>query len=267
LISICRRLIACCLFAVPALLPRPAQAGHDATALQAEIAKRWHVTIVDHGLTARIVPLVATTQRAVAMEDLSSSNETACLEAVVTAFQAYPPELVRSLVQQIALADMIEAWNIRIGGFHAPGLIALNCQNAGANEDFDVDSLHDEFAALLLAKTPIDSAAWQAFNPRDFRYGDVESYRAELRHPQGRAGDDALHRDGFVAALGLTGIDNDVQTYAERVFGHPGEFAALLRAQPAMRGKARMVMAIYLRQAPSLAAQFAASGLTGAAQR
>lgn len=240
------------------LLP---QAGR---AQNADIASRWHITVIEHDLTARIVPLVATPQRPVTMQDLSSANGPACRQAATQALAAYPDTLVASLVQTLALADQITAWNIRIGGFHALGLIALNCDDAAENQAFDRDSLHDELAALLLAKTPINAQAWDALNPPGFHYGDTASYRAELRDPHGRAGDDALHRNGFVSALGLTGRDNDVQTYAERIFGHPADFAAMLRSQPAMRGKARMVMALYLAQAPQLAAQFTAVGLTEA---
>jgi hypothetical protein len=264
LTSLRRRLLAFCLVASACLPPPLARAAGDATGLRAEIATRWHVTVITGTLATRIVPLVATSQRPVAMQDLSPPNEVACLQAVATALGTYPPVLVAALVRQVALADMIDAWNIRIGGFHAPGLIALNCQDAAENEAFDVDSFHDELAALFLVKAPLDGVAWNAFNPPGFHYGDVESYRAELRDPHGRDGDNALHRNGFVSALGLTGMENDFQTYSERIFGHPEAFAALLRAQPAMRGKARMVMDLYAREAPSLTTQFAASGLARA---
>ncbi|MCB8881027.1 hypothetical protein ACELLULO517_12345 [Acidisoma cellulosilytica] len=246
-------------------VPR-AQAADDTASLRLRIASLWHVTLVEKDLTTQVVPLVATPDRPVAMRDLSTANQAACLQAIVIAFQAYPAPFISTLVQKVALADHISVWKIDVGGFHAPGLIALNCQDAADNQAFDRDSLHDELAALLLATTPVDRTGWQAFNPPGFRYGDIESYRAELRDPHGRAGDDALHHDGFVSALGLTGLENDFQTYAERILGHPQEFAELLREQPAMRGKARMVMALYLHQAPALAAQFASSGLTDAAQ-
>ena len=218
------------------------------------------MSVVDTGLAQSIVPRVATAQRPVTMADLSVQNATACLSALQAAFQAYPPTLVSELVQQVALADMIHAWSIRIGGFHAPGLLAINCENASDNASFDTDSVHDELAALLLDRVGLDTAAWRAFNPPGFRYGDLDSYKAELRDPGSRDGEAALHGNGFVATLGLTGVENDFQTYAERVFGHPQEFAALLRQQPAMRGKARLLMALYASQAPLLSATFAESG-------
>ena len=249
-------------FALSAL----AAAAPAADSLRESIEAAWHLRVVENGLRERIVPLVATATRPVAMTDLSPGNRIACLGAVKTAFEAYPVGLVTSLVQQVALADSIDAWSIRIGGFHAPGLVAISCEDAPANAGFDADSMHDELAALLLAAGGLDETAWQAFNAAGFRYGDVESYKAELRDPGGREGEAALHGAGFVSQLGLTGLENDFQTYAERIFGHPAEFAALLRAQPAMRGKARMVMALYARRAPSLAETFRANGLAAAAQ-
>ena len=247
------------------LLSGRAVAADSADLLRQTVARDWHVTVVDHDLANTIVPRVATADRPVTMADLSAGNAPACLQAVVAAFKAYPTGLVSSRVQQVALADMIHAWSIRIGGFHAPGLVAVNCESAAENGDFDTDSVHDELAALMLARGGLDEAAWQGFNPPGFRYGDVASYKDELRNPGSRDGDAALHRNGFVGSLGLTGIENDFQTYAERMFGHPAEFAALLRQQPAMRGKARLVMAFYVSQAPSLAGQFREEGLTAAA--
>ncbi|GAB0115782.1 hypothetical protein [Acidisoma sp. C75] len=242
-----------------------AESGRSAAALRAEILARYHVRVIEHDLTQRIVPLVATPDRPVKMRDLSPENETACLQAVKTAFVAYPAAFVSSLVGRLALADDLSAWNIRGGAFHTPGLIALNCVQADANEAFDVDSIHDEIAALVLIKMPLDRAAWDAFNPQGFTYGDTASYHAELRHPHSRAGNAALHAKGFVSALGMTGIDNDFQAYAERIFGHPAGFAQLLQAYPAMRGKAAMVMALYRRLSPALGDRLRSSELLAAA--
>lgn len=252
-------------FAAFWLLSGSLAAAESANSLRQAIQQDWHVTVVDHDLGDMIVPHVATAERPVTMADLSAGNAVSCLGAVVTAFKAYPSGLVSSLVRQVALADMIHAWSIRIGGFHAPGLVAINCERAAENSTFDIDSVHTELAALMLARAGLDEAAWRAFNPPRFRYGDVTSYKDELRDPDSRDGDAALHGNGFVARLGLTGIENDFQTYAERLFGHPEALATLLHQQPAMRGKARLVMALYVSQAPSLAGQFRDEGLTSAA--
>ncbi len=231
----------------------------------AQIQSTWHLQIVDHDLARTIVPFVKRPDRPVEMVDLSDANAPACLTAVFDAFSKYPASFISGLVSKVALADNVHVWSIRTGGFQIDGLLALNCQDAAQHVSFYEDTVHDELAGLLLERSSPDQAAWVGLNPAGFRYGDMASYQAELRNPQSRDGDDALHRNGFMSALGLTGMNNDIETYAAQLIGHPAETVQLLGRYPALRGKATLVMAIYERAAPALTKFFQASGLAEAA--
>jgi hypothetical protein len=239
--------------------------GLPADQLKAQILQTWHIQIADQDLTAEIVPMVPPADRPVTMNDISAANETACLTSVVSALSVYPASLVSGLISRIAIADQIYAGSIRIGGFQVPGLLALNCDQANAAASFDEDSIHNELAGLLLSKYSPDLSAWQTLNDAGFKYGDINSVKAELRDPQGRAGDEALYRNGFVSRLGLTDVTNDFDTFAGQIFGHPAETVELLKLHPALRGKTRLLMTIYLGVAPGLRAMFDQSGLTAAA--
>jgi len=253
------------LFAVCHSFAAKAQ-GLSADQLEAEIFQTWHIKVTGHDLAAKIVPLIPPADLPVSMTDISAANETACLTSVVTALSVYPVSLVSTLISQIAIADQIYAASIRIGGFQVPGLLALNCDQANAAASFDEDSIHNELAGLLLLKYNSDLSAWQKLNEAGFKYGDINSVKAELRDPQGRAGDEALYSNGFVSRLGLTGVTNDFDTFAGQIFGHPAETAELLKLYPALRGKTRLLMTIYLDIAPGLKTMFDQSGLTAAAR-
>ena len=237
----------------------------DIGQLKAQINRTWGVTIVDGDLANRIVPLVTKPDRPVTMSDVSALNEPACLRAVMGAFSVYPAKFISSLVSRVVLADQVHVWSIRTGGFQTSGILALNCDNAVQNELFYQDTVHDELAGLLLENVTPDENSWLKFDPPGFAYGDMSTYQAALRSPGSRDGDGILHQDGFVSSLGLTGINNDIETNAEKIFGHPTEFAALIQSYPAMRGKTRLLMDVYLQQAPGLKAFFDQSGLTEAA--
>jgi hypothetical protein len=240
--------------------------GLSADQLKAQIFQTWHIQVTSHNLTGEIVPLIPAADLPVSMTDISKANEAACLTSVVTALSVYPASLVSGLISRIAIADQIYAGSIRIGGFQVPGLLALNCDQAGSAADFDEDSIHNELAGLLLLKYNLDLSSWKQLNPPSFRYGDLSSVKAELRDPQGRAGDEALYSNGFVSRLGLTDVTNDFDTFAGQIFGHPAETAALIRLYPALRGKTRLLMTIYLGVAPGLKTTFDQSGLTAAAK-
>jgi len=252
------------LFAVCQSFAAQAQ-GLSSDQLKAKIFETWHIQVTGHDLTAEIVPLIPAADLPVSMTDISVTNETACLTSLVTALSVYPASLVSGLISRVAIANQIYAGSIRIGGFQVPGLLALNCDQASAAADFDEGSIHNELAGLLLLKYNPDLAAWRQLNPPSFKYGDLSSVKAELRDPQGRAGDEALYSNGFVSRLGLTDVTNDFDTYAGQIFGHPTETVELLKLYPALRGKTRLLMTIYLGAAPGLKPLFDQSGLTAAA--
>lgn len=88
----------------------------------------------------------------------------------------------------------------------------------------------------------------------------LDDYKKTLANPD----TDALHRDGFVSEYGRTSLDNDWNTYAEKVFGHGPAFAAQLRAFPRMRAKTRQLLDIYEALEPGLVPYFKRTRLRAA---
>ncbi|NPD66535.1 hypothetical protein HN018_09535 [Lichenicola cladoniae] len=226
---------------------------------------RLGLSIVTQNLSTRIVPTVARPDRPVTMRDLADADRQPCLHRVSDALSIYPPALVRSLVHTLALADMIHAWDIRIGGFHAPGLIAVSCEAADLNVAYEIASLHNSFAALVLMHAQPDWSEWEKFNPDGFRYGDETTYKHELQDPGASDGGSLLNRDGFATALGMTGRENDFESYAQRAFGHPADLVAALPGNTRMQGKLRLLMKTYQSLAPDIENRFTADGLAAAA--
>ena len=94
---------------------------------------------------------------------------------------------------------------------------------------------------------------------------DLSRYKKALADPGSVGGDDALHRQGFVAAYGQTSLDNDWNTYAEKVFGHGADFAEEIKAYPSMQQKTRQMIEIYGSFAPAFQAYFKLTGLDAVA--
>ena len=92
-----------------------------------------------------------------------------------------------------------------------------------------------------------------------------DAYRAMLRDGTSDDTGPQLYAKGFVRAYGMTTLDNDYNTYAERMFADGPAFAKLLTGNPALRPKARLVMASYLAVDPAMAGYFQRTGLQAAA--
>ena len=234
------------------------------------------VTVVDRNLQVAVVPQVErylstlpsveskdSPSSFVDMADLTEPNRTACLDAMNDALAMYPHQLVTTLIKEVVLADDIRVWGSDVGGVQAPGLTAINCMPA--NRQVLRDIVHSSIAGKLLHAAPPDWSAWDGMNESGFKYGDLEAFKKELDDPDARNVRAGLNARGFVAKIGLTGRDSDFQSYAEQVFGHGAEFAAIVRANPAMRGKLRLLIRCYLQVAPDLRRYFERTGLLAAA--
>ena len=94
------------------------------------------------------------------------------------------------------------------------------------------------------------------------RLGPVPAYKAQLRDPEAHDADAALNHAGFVTTLGLAGRENDFETYAERLFGHPPGLRRRPCGIPRVQGRLCLLMRTYLALAPDMRVVFRQDGLS-----
>ncbi len=238
-----------------------------AQTLQNAFKQRWGVTVITSDLQREIAPLVATPSRPVQLSDLDPSADAVALNLLGKAFAVYPPGFVPRMLKTIAAASDVKVWNEEAGGFFHEAMIAVNFKGVEdpSTRGFDVDTVHHELSSIVKTQTTFDISAWERANPRDFTYMDLSGLKATLADAGSVEGDATLHEEGFVSRYGQTSLENDWNTYAERVFGHGADFASLLVKEPAMRPKARILMAVYESLDPRFHAYFERVGLSRAA--
>lgn len=248
----------------------------DIAALKAEIKQRWNIEVIDHDLQTTLEPLFLKHNSVKQLKDVTPQNEGACLKVVIRAFSVYPPNFIKSLISRVAVAETITDWSIPVGGFNIDNTIAVDCDDihgegtTSANffQNWKIDNIHAFIAHAVLFKRNwlFHEDKWETFNPPDFHYGDMEDYKNSLRDHslESRDGNIYFYNRGFVSNEGPTDIYIDAGTYAMRIFGNPQEFTQIIRKYPRVKGKARIVMNIYLTLAPELKSFFDQSGLTDA---
>ena len=165
------------------------------------------------------------------------------------------------------LAGQITLWNIRVGGFFVTDTIALNAHDVATpgGETFLADSFHHELSSIVRDQILFNVSDLTAANPPNFTYTSFDEYKRILAQPSAVEGDDDLHARGFVSLHGTTSLDNDWNTYAERVFGHARDFAEEIGRFPKMRDKTRQLLDIYSKMDPRFEPFFAKNGLRKAA--
>ncbi len=235
----------------------------NAAALRAEIGRHWHGEIVTSGLQTEIAPLVSLPTRPVVIEDLPQGATASALQSLSSAIMVYPDGFLDRMVKRVALAGRIQMWNMDVGGFFDGNTVAINDHNVSRPDGaaFSADSFHHELSSVVRNQVLFDVSEWTSNNPAGFNYLSLEAYKALLARPPSVDGDAVLHSQGFVAAYGTTSLDNDWNTYAEKVFGHGSQFATLIRDYPRMRAKTRQLLDIYTKLDSRFDAYFTQSGL------
>ena len=228
------------------------------------LAADFHGQLVTQGLQPALAPLIAKPDRPVSITDLSPDVSRPATQALASALAIYPPGFVDKLVHRIALAGQIKLWNTQVGGFFVADTIALNTHDVASpgGETFLADSFHHELSSIVRNQILFNVSDWTANNPAGFAYASLDEYKRILAQRPSVEGDDVLHAKGFVSLYGTTSLDNDWNTYAERVFGHPRDLANEIKRFPRMRDKARQLLTVYRRLDPRFDAFFDAIGLS-----
>ncbi len=231
------------------------------------ITAQFHGQLITQNLQTTIAPLVARPDRPTTLTDLPAATEQPSLDALASAITRYPSGFIDKLVQRIALAGQITLWNTQVGGFFAANTIALNAHDVTTpgGQTFLADSFHHELSSIVRNQTLFNVSDWTAANPPNFAYATTAVYKSILTQRPSVEGNDTLHTQGFVSLYGTTSLDNDWNTYAERVFGHPRDFAAQITHFPKMALKTRQLLDIYTKMDPRFEAFFLATGLRQAA--
>ena len=228
------------------------------------VAAYFHGQLITQGLQPALAPLIAKPDRPVSITDLPLDLSRPATQAVGSALAVYPPGFVDKLVHRIALAGQITLWNTQVGGFFVADAIALNAHDVASSggETFLADSFHHELSSIVRNQVLFNVSDWTANNPVGFAYASLDEYKRILAQRPPVDGDDALHTQGFVSLYGTTSLDNDWNTYAEQVFGHPRDLADEIRRFPRMRDKTRQLLNVYRRLDPRFGPLFDATGLS-----
>lgn len=224
------------------------------------------ITVFAYDLQKRIAPEVARPTRPITLIDLPDADIAAATRSLRLALNVYPASFLHTMLHRVVMAGNITVFGIRAGGLYHDDMVAIAYVDVrhGEGSRFAVDTLHHELSSIVRQHVTFNDTEWEAANPQNFSYMDEAGYRRVLADPGSVDGDSALHQAGFVSLYGKTSLDNDWNTYAEKVFGHGAAFAREIAPYPRMRQKTRQLLDIYQGLDPTFANYFAHTGLRAA---
>ena len=208
-----------------------------------------------------IFPESWTTPRINAQADPLDPEVAASARALVArAFAKYPPAILNENLESVYVVGKLGYSGITAGGTNSRSVVYL--ADTKRYSPIDVEGIfHAEFSSILLRNFPtyFDKARWIQINPEDFRYrgeGGVDAIKDNLASTRA---DEALHERGFINQYGTADLEDDFNSFAERLFMGDAKFWQAYEKYPRVKAKAELAMQFYASLDAKLDSAFFAS--------
>lgn len=165
------------------------------------------------------------------------------LRGIEESLATYPHGVVANLIDAILICGDLRFRSIPSGGTLGSTWIVLSAPRSLNDESILLTArlgLHHELSSIVYRRSPATQRAWADLTPTGWRA--VDTPEEGLARADDRAPDPA---SGFLSAYASTDLENDFNTYAERLFSQPAELRALAQKYSAVRAKLNVVLAAY----------------------
>lgn len=166
------------------------------------------------------------------------------------AFSKYPAALLQKELQAVYLLTSMKFYDVEYGGTNSTDALYLtnNGISMGYTDLYLEQTFHHEFSSILYRNHPLflDESAWIQTNMPRITYNDPENGVGAIRNKQSSQDlDTNLCKKGFLTQYALSGMENDINTFAQNIFSpYPG-FWAIVDKYPRINKKAKLLIAFY----------------------
>ena len=119
---------------------------------------------------------------------------------------------------------------------------------AGYSDLYLEQTFHHEYSSILYRNYPsfIDEEAWKEINIAGFDYNDPENGVGAIRNNESSQDlDTALCKKGFLTQYSLSGIENDINTFAQNIFSPSAGFWKIVDQYPRIKQKVKLLIDFY----------------------
>ena len=173
-----------------------------------------------------------------------------CKKVLITALRKYPLSLLQEELQSVYFVKWMKFYNVGYGGTNSIDALYLtdNGVDMGYTELYLEQTFHHEFSSILYRNHPslLNEKAWLSANMAGFKYNDPESGVGAIRNNQSSQElDTNLCVKGFLTQYSQSGMENDINTFAQNVFCPTQEFWTLVDNYPRIALKFSLMIIFY----------------------
>ena len=174
---------------------------------------------------------------------------------IARALNKYPAASLKKDLHSIYFLRSMKFYNVGYGGTNSSDALYLTNNGAsnGYNDLYLEQTFHHEYSSILFRNHPsfIDEEGWKKANIPGFDYNDPENGVGAIRNNESSQDlDTALCQKGFLTQYSLSGMENDINTFAQNIFSPSAGFWKIVEQYPRIRIKVKLLTDFYHRIDP-----------------
>ena len=183
-------------------------------------------------------------------EQISAAEIERSKSVIARALSKYSVTSLKKNLRIIYFLKSMKFYEVGYGGTNSTDALYLTNSGtvAGYSDLYLEQTFHHEYSSILYRNYPsfIDEEAWKEVNIAGFDYNDPENGVGAIRNNESSQDlDTALCKKGFLTQYSLSGIENDINTFAQNIFSPSAGFWKIVDQYPRVKQKVKLLIDFY----------------------
>lgn len=183
-------------------------------------------------------------------EQIDTKEIQRCNVLMEKVLSKYPLRNLEKELKAVYFLKSMKFYDVVYGGTNSTD--ALYLTNGGTSEgytDFYLEeTFHHEYSSILYRNHPsfFNEIDWNKANIHGFDYKDPENGVGAIRNNESSQDiDTALCKKGFLTQYSLSGLENDINTFAQNMFSPSENFWQTVDQYPRIKKKVKLLIDFY----------------------
>jgi hypothetical protein len=171
-------------------------------------------------------------------------------DVMIKALGKYPIGALSKNLKWVYFLKSMKFYDVGYGGTNSTDALYLtnNGSAKGYTDLYLEQTFHHEYSSILFRRYPryFNESGWKNANFSGFDYNDPENGVGAIRNNQSSQDlDTALCSKGFLTQYSLSGLENDINTFAQNIFSPSEGFWELVDKYPRIYKKTKLLIDFY----------------------
>lgn len=183
-------------------------------------------------------------------EKIAAAEVSRSKAIMIKALQKYPAITLAKDLRVVYFLKSMTFYEVGYGGTNSSD--ALYLTNSGAAAGYTnlylEQTFHHEYSSILYRNHPgfLNETEWKKTNIPGFDYNDPENGVGAIRNNESSQDlDTLLCKKGFLTQYSLSGLENDINTFAQNIFSPSENFWKIVDQYPRIKAKVKLLTDFY----------------------